>query len=53
MLTYLRIMAGPGVVPAEVWYVGDLSGVINIPSIGFWSRALRLGVVYSSWWRCS
>ena len=28
-------MAGPGVVTAEVWYVGDLSGVINIPSIGF------------------
>jgi hypothetical protein len=35
MLTCLRIMAGPGGGTAEVWYVGDLSGVINIPSIGF------------------
>jgi hypothetical protein len=26
---------GPGGGTAEVWYVGDLSGVINIPSIGF------------------
>ena len=26
---------GPGGGTAEVWYVGDLSGVINIPGIGF------------------
>ena len=26
---------GPGGGTAEVWYVGDLSGVINIPNIGF------------------
>jgi len=26
---------GPGGGTAEVWYVGDLSSVINIPSIGF------------------
>ena len=26
---------GPGVGTAEVWYIGDLSGVINIPGIGF------------------
>ena len=27
-------MAGPGGT-GEVWYVGDLSGVINIPSVAF------------------
>ena len=26
---------GPGGGTAEVWYIGDLSGVINIPGIGF------------------
>lgn len=36
--TYSYLFAhygGPGGGTAEVWYVGDLNGVINIPSIGF------------------
>ena len=36
--TYAYLFAhygGPGGGTAEVWYVGDLSRVINIPSIGF------------------
>ena len=36
--TYAYLFAhygGPGGGTGEVWYVGDLSGVINIPSIAF------------------